>query len=56
MNILNRFIKLGKDKLEVMEQCDVVYKINCFDCYFSYVGQIKRKRESMNIKLILKNQ
>ncbi|KYN30216.1 hypothetical protein ALC57_00353 [Trachymyrmex cornetzi] len=43
MNTLNSVIKLDKDKLEKMEQCDVVYKISCLDCDSSYAGQTKRK-------------
>jgi len=43
INNLNRFVKVGKDRLEKMEQCDVVYKISCLNCDSSYVDQIKRK-------------
>ncbi|KYN11355.1 hypothetical protein ALC57_16496 [Trachymyrmex cornetzi] len=43
MNKLNSIIKTGKDKLDIMEQCNVVYKINCLNCESSYVGQTKRK-------------
>ncbi|KYQ56930.1 hypothetical protein ALC60_04134 [Trachymyrmex zeteki] len=46
MNTLNRFIKSGKDKLDKMDQCDIVYRINCLDCNASYVGQTKRKAET----------
>lgn len=46
-NTLNRFIKLGKDKLDKMEQCDVVYKINCLDCNSSYWTN-KKKSEDKN--------
>jgi len=42
-NMLNSVIKLGKDKSEKMEQCHAIYKISCFDCDASYVGQTKRK-------------
>jgi len=41
-NKLRKYIKTGKDKLEVKDCCDVVYKINCKDCKVSYVGQTKR--------------
>ena len=43
MNNLNRFIKMGKDKIKKEELANVVYQINCKDCDHSYVGQIKRK-------------
>ncbi|KYQ60037.1 hypothetical protein ALC60_00918 [Trachymyrmex zeteki] len=43
---INRFIKSGKDKLEKMDQCNVVYKICCLDCNASYVGQTKRKAKT----------
>ncbi|KYN12115.1 hypothetical protein ALC57_15729, partial [Trachymyrmex cornetzi] len=43
MNKLNSIIKTGKDKLDKMEQCNEVYKINCLNCESSYVGQTKRK-------------
>ncbi|KYQ52671.1 hypothetical protein ALC60_08203 [Trachymyrmex zeteki] len=46
MNTLNRFIKSGKDKLDKMDQCDVVYRINCLDCNASYVEQTKRKTKT----------
>jgi len=42
VNSLNRFIKIGKDKLNSLCCCDVVYKINCQDCDASYVGQTKK--------------
>ena len=41
--MLNSIIKSGKDRLERMEQCNVVYKISCLDCDSSYVSQTKRK-------------
>jgi len=49
MNTLNRFIKLGKNKLGKIGQCDVVYKISYLDYDSSYVGQTKRKAK-MRIK------
>jgi len=42
VNSLNKFITTGKDKLNSLGSCDVVYKINCQDCNASYVGQTKR--------------
>jgi len=36
-NTLQRFIKRGKDKIDTMSKCDVVYKINCHDCNAFYV-------------------
>jgi len=48
INNLSHFIKLGKDRLEKMEQCDVVYKISCLNCDSSYVGQTKRKIKNRN--------
>ena len=43
MNYMNNFIKTGKDKIKKEEHSNVVYKINCHDCNYSYVGQTKRK-------------
>jgi len=42
VNSLNKFIKTGKNKLNSLSCCDVVYKINCQDCDASYVGQTKK--------------
>lgn len=42
-NKLNKIIKTGKDKLDPLSHCDVVYKISCNDCDASYVGQTKRR-------------
>lgn len=42
-NTLKNFIRTGKDTLDKMSACDVVYKINCTDCDASYVGQTKRQ-------------
>jgi len=41
-NILKRFIIRGKDKIDVMSQNEVVYKICCLDCDATYVGQTNR--------------
>jgi len=41
-NKLREFIKTGKDKLDIKDCCDVVYKINYKDCKASYVRQTKR--------------
>lgn len=41
-NTLKNFIRTGKDTLDKMSACDVVYKINCSNCDVSYVGQTKR--------------
>ena len=38
-NKLNNFIKLGKDKLNVLDNRHAVYKIQCNDCLANYVGQ-----------------
>ncbi|KYN50572.1 hypothetical protein ALC57_07139, partial [Trachymyrmex cornetzi] len=43
INSLNKFIKTGKDKLDKMDNSDVVYKIICGNCDCSYVGQTKKK-------------
>ncbi|KYN10006.1 hypothetical protein ALC57_17868, partial [Trachymyrmex cornetzi] len=43
INSLNKFIKTSKDKLDKMDNSNVVYKINCCNCDCSYVGQTKRK-------------
>jgi len=40
---LNTLIKCGKDRLDLMSQQGVVYKISCHDCEASYVGQTKRQ-------------
>jgi len=42
-NTLNKFIKRGKDKIDLMSQNEIVYKINCLNCNSSYVGQTKRQ-------------
>jgi len=42
-NALNRFIKRGKDKINVMAQNECVYKIKCSNCDMCYVGQTKRQ-------------
>jgi len=42
MNTLKNFIKRDNDKLELLSNQNVVYKILC-DCDASYVGQTKRK-------------
>lgn len=42
-NKLDKFIKTGKDIIDPMSQCGVIYKINCNDCDASYVGQTKRR-------------
>ena len=39
MNCMNIFIKTGKDKIKKKDHSNVVYKINCQDCNYSYVGQ-----------------
>jgi len=41
-NSLQKYIITGKDKLNPVSCCGVVYKINCHDCDASYVGQTKR--------------
>jgi len=40
---LHSFIKCGKDRLDMMSQHGVVYKITCHDCDASYIGQTKRQ-------------
>jgi len=40
---MNNFIKTGKDKIKKELTSNVVYKINCYDCNYFYVGQTKRK-------------
>ncbi|KYQ55827.1 hypothetical protein ALC60_05264, partial [Trachymyrmex zeteki] len=42
-NTLKCLIKRGKDKLDLLSNQNVVYKISCDDCEASYVGQTKRK-------------
>jgi len=41
-NTLNKFIKVGKDRLDSLAHQDIVYKILCLDCDASYVSQMKR--------------
>jgi len=41
-NSLSKYIKTGKDQLDPLSRCSVVYKINCHDCEASHVGQTKR--------------
>ncbi|KAG5308732.1 SWET1 protein, partial [Acromyrmex insinuator] len=43
INKMNRFIKTGKEPLRKEDHCGVVYKINCLNCEFFYIGQTKRK-------------
>ena len=42
-NKLNSLITLGKDKIKKTEKNNVIYKIKCKDCDFSYIGQTSRK-------------
>jgi len=42
INKLNNFIKIHKDPLPIFSHFKVIYKINCFYCDVSYVGQIRR--------------
>lgn len=42
-NKLAKFIKTGKDMLDLMSESCVIYKINCKDCNASYVRQTKRQ-------------
>ena len=39
---LDKYIKLGKDPLEKLENSNVIHKILCLDCSKSYVGQTGR--------------
>jgi len=61
MNMLNSVIKLNKNKLDIMVQCNAVYKISCLNCDVSYIGQTKRKiktrikEHKANIKSNIKN-
>ena len=41
-NKLNNIIKLGKDKIQKLDTCGVVYKINCLSCPATYIGETKR--------------
>jgi len=43
LNCMNTFIKTGKNKTKKEDHSNVVYKINCLDCNYSYVRQTKRK-------------
>lgn len=40
---LNGYIKPQKDKNELSNNSNVIYKINCRDCNATYIGQTKRK-------------
>jgi len=42
-NTLRKFIKRGKDALDLWSHRDVVYKISCNDCEATYIGQTKRQ-------------
>lgn len=39
---LNCIIKRGKDKLDLLKQTELVYKIDCVNCNACYIGQTKR--------------
>ena len=39
---LDKYIKLGKDPLEKLENSNAVYKIPCLDCSKTYVGLTAR--------------
>ena len=54
MNSMSTFIKTGKDKIKKEDLSNVVYKVNCQDCNYSYVGQTKRKLKTRLKKHILK--
>ena len=38
MNCMNIFIETGKDKIKKEDHSNVIYKINCHDCNYFYVG------------------
>lgn len=40
-NKFNCFVKLGKDRIDTMYACGVVYKIDCQKWNLSYVGRIE---------------
>jgi len=42
-NTLKRYVKRGKDGLDVLSHHDVVYKIKCNNCGATYIGQTKRQ-------------
>ena len=43
MNSMSTFIKTDKDKIKKEDLSNVVYKVNCQDCNYSYVGQTNKK-------------
>ena len=55
INTLKSFIKREKDKLELLSNQNMVYKISCDDCEASYVGQTKRKLSTRIREHILDN-
>jgi len=42
-NTLSRFIKRSKDRIDLFEISNCIYKINCLNCNATYVGQTKRQ-------------
>ena len=42
-NTLRRSLVHPKDRIETLEKCNVVYKINCKTCNKSYIGETGRK-------------
>ena len=41
-NKLNHIIKLGKDKINKLDQTNAVYKLSCKQCHSTYIGESKR--------------
>ena len=41
-NKLNHIVRLGKDRVNKMDQTNAVYKFSCSQCFSSYVGESKR--------------
>lgn len=42
-NSLREFITVHIDRLDVLSQCNVVYRVSCCDCDATYVGQTKKQ-------------
>jgi len=53
LNTLKKYIKWGKNDLEVLSHQNIVYKITCNDCEATYIGQTKKQLRTRYMLLIL---